>query len=88
MKACLSLLVVLLTLQTTAQENQIHESAIQISTPVGIVEGIAENKNVIAFKGIPFAKPPIGELRWKAPVPIEKWNGIRSAKHGCGHAVV
>jgi para-nitrobenzyl esterase len=80
MKACLSLLVVLLTLQTTAQENQIQESAIQISTPVGIVEGIAENKNVIAFKGIPFAKPPIGELRWKAPVPIEKWNGIRSAK--------
>ncbi|WDS37765.1 carboxylesterase family protein [Pseudoxanthomonas sp.] len=34
---------------------------------------------VTAFKGIPFAAPPIGELRWRAPQPAAKWSGVRDA---------
>ncbi|MHA1885151.1 MAG: carboxylesterase/lipase family protein [Promethearchaeota archaeon] len=35
------------------------------------------NRGVIKFKGIPYAEPPIGNLRFKTPVPVEPWNDIR-----------
>jgi len=47
-----------------------------VSTNNGKVQGIEENA-YIAFKGIPFAKPPVGELRFKPPVDPEGWEGIR-----------
>ncbi|MBI9058301.1 MAG: carboxylesterase family protein [Labilibaculum sp.] len=42
----------------------------------GIVQGTMKN-GLRVFKGIPFAAPPIGELRWKSPRPAEKWKGIK-----------
>ena len=80
MKTYLPLLAILFSIQTTAQETRIQASAVQISTPVGQLEGMVENKNVVAFKGIPYAKPPVGERRWKAPEPNGKWQGILAAK--------
>lgn len=44
----------------------------------GEIQGEAEN-GVVSFKGIPFAAPPAGDLRWKAPQPVSPWNGIRKA---------
>nr|WED68426.1 carboxylesterase family protein [Pectobacterium colocasium] len=38
-----------------------------------------ETQGVDAFKGIPFAAPPIGELRWQPPQPVQSWNDIRSS---------
>ena len=41
---------------------------------------------VLAWKGIPFAAPPLGELRWRAPQPAAHWNGVRDASaygHDC-----
>jgi para-nitrobenzyl esterase len=44
----------------------------------GLVSGVkSEASNVVAFKGIPFAAPPINELRWKAPQPIHPWEGVK-----------
>ncbi|SFO03198.1 carboxylesterase/lipase family protein [Sphingomonas sp. OK281] len=51
----------------------------------GSVTGI-EDKAVIAFKGIPFAAPPVGPLRWRAPQPVRPWSGVRAATafgHDC-----
>ena len=52
----------------------------QVSTSNGIVAGAAvPDSSVRAFKGIPFAAPPVGPLRWKAPQPPPSWTGVRPA---------
>ena len=42
----------------------------------GIVQGTLEN-GLAVYKGIPFAAPPMGDLRWKAPQPAPKWEGVK-----------
>lgn len=49
----------------------------QVKTVNGMVEGVHEKSGVTSFKGIPFAQPPIGELRWKEPQPVNNWTGVR-----------
>src|SRR5215470_11154245 len=44
----------------------------------GEIQGVVKN-GVASFKGIPFAAPPIGELRWKPPQPVRPWSGVRTA---------
>jgi len=46
-----------------------------IKTENGLVSGY-KNGEISIFKGIPFAQPPLGELRWKAPQPVTNWTGV------------
>jgi para-nitrobenzyl esterase len=39
------------------------------------------------FKGIPFAQPPVGDLRWKDPQPVQNWTGVRKADHFAANAM-
>src|SRR5690348_10292218 len=51
-----------------------------VMTANGIVEGITDqNAGIRMFKGIPFAAPPLGDLRWKPPQPVQNWTGVRKA---------
>jgi para-nitrobenzyl esterase len=52
----------------------------RVTTANGIVEGVAEPSGIRAFRGIPFAAPPVGDLRWKAPQPPKNWDGVRPAE--------
>lgn len=49
------------------------------TTQYGVLEGVCES-GVNVFKGVPFAAPPVGENRWRAPQPLQPWQGVRSAK--------
>lgn len=49
-----------------------------VSVEGGKVEGIVQD-SITIFKGIPFAQPPVGDLRWKAPQPVKNWEGILKA---------
>jgi para-nitrobenzyl esterase len=51
---------------------------IVIETADGRLRGI-EDRSVGIFKGIPYAAPPLGERRFRPPVPVEKWTGVRDA---------
>ena len=52
----------------------------QVRTEAGVVAGRpASAVHGPSFKGVPFAAPPVGELRWKAPQPVAPWQGIRKA---------
>lgn len=44
----------------------------------GLLEGAAE-ENLTVYKGVPFAAPPVGDLRWRPPQPVAKWDGVRKA---------
>jgi para-nitrobenzyl esterase len=55
--------------------------AVQTTIEHGIIEGNYDTKTGIqTYFGIPFAKPPLGSLRWKAPQPPEKWSGVKQTK--------
>lgn len=49
----------------------------------GLVQGVPSevNPDVLVFKGIPFAAPPVGDLRWKKPQPVIPWEGVLVADH-------
>jgi len=60
----------------------------QVRTEAGLVEGTATTDGKIRiFKGIPYAAPPIGPLRWKPPQPAIPWKGVRQAKAFGPHAM-
>jgi para-nitrobenzyl esterase len=58
---------------------QADHAAPQVKTTHGTLEGI-DLSGVSVFKGIPFAAPPVGDLRWKAPQPLQPWTGVRQCK--------
>ena len=68
----ITLAAMFLTIGASAQD------APQAQTESGILEGINES-GIKVFKGVPFAAPPVGNLRWAAPQPVQKWDGIRKA---------
>jgi para-nitrobenzyl esterase len=49
-------------------------------TPQGAVRGVVEG-DMLAFKGIPYARPPVGALRWKPTEAAEGWSGVRDGSH-------
>jgi para-nitrobenzyl esterase len=66
-------------LAVIAQPSAMIPAQVRIDT--GLLSGVAGvlQPTVRAFKGIPFAAPPLGDLRWKAPQPAAKWDGVREA---------
>ena len=55
-------------------------AADRVKTANGVLESTAPPKEgVRSFKGIPFAAPPVGDLRWKEPQPVQNWTDVRNA---------
>jgi len=62
------------------------EARPELRIRAGIVQGVTDaTSGVAVYKGIPFARPPTGELRWRPPVPAPAWEGVRDARE-FGHA--
>lgn len=65
--------VFMAVLATSMNAQLLHTTVAQ-----GEVEGVEQN-GLAHYKGIPFATPPVGDLRWKAPRPAQKWQGVYKA---------
>ena len=50
------------------------------ATEYGRIEGVTESDGTAAWRGVPFAKPPVGKLRWQPTQAMDAWTGVRSAK--------
>ena len=58
----------------------VQQATDRVKTANGVIESTAAPRvGVRSFKGIPFAQPPMGDLRWREPQPVKNWNGIRNA---------
>jgi len=57
----------------------------ELALPLGQIKGVERlslyDDTYYSFEKIPFAKPPLGELRFKAPVPAESWSGVLDCTH-------
>ncbi len=63
-------------------------NSVKVKTDKGDVEGaFTADHQVIAFKGIPYAAPPVGDLRWQPPQPAERWRRTLSAKEFGSHCM-
>ncbi len=72
MKSALAFLLCLFALTISAAERPV------IKVETGVLQGVIEF-NMQAFKNIPYAAPPVGDLRWRPPQPAPSWNGLRDA---------
>ena len=73
----LSILLVAAALLMAAQS---EAQLVRTTVAQGEIEGVVE-EGMAHYKGIPFAEPPVGNLRWKAPVPAKAWEGTFKADH-------
>jgi para-nitrobenzyl esterase len=70
---------ILIAVFLTAVFAQIAVSQIQTAKVTGgEVQGVVTD-GISVFKGIPFAAPPVGDLRWKGPAPLSAWTGVKKA---------
>ena len=77
MKILCNAAILLLTV-TPLLAAEAQTDLLQVTIDTGILAGSADN-GVASFKGIPFAAPPVGNLRWRPPQPAAQWSGVRQA---------
>ncbi len=71
--------LVIIDITTNAQEN--NAFAVRATIENGVIEGNYDTQTGIQkYFGVPFAKPPIGDLRWKAPQSLGNWKGVKQTK--------
>lgn len=74
-------LVMLLCLGNVINAQSNNAFPVQTTIKNGVIEGnYSTNTGIQTYFGIPFAKPPVGELRWKAPQPPDNWDGVKETK--------
>src|SRR3954471_3115443 len=78
MKKICSFLLLLSFISLIAMAQLNDSTAPRVKTVNGILEGTDES-GIKTFKGVPFAAPPVGSLRWREPQPVQNWSEVRKA---------
>ena len=68
--------IIISSCQTVSSENP----GPLVITAMGPIQGtITKDENIFNFKGIPYAKPPLGKLRWSTPEEMDSWTAVKTA---------
>ncbi len=86
MKSIISLSVSLLLSVAVFSQLTSDGSLPTVKTASGTVQGI-QRSGIAMFKGVAYAQPPVGELRWKEPQPVKNWEGTRKVDHFAARAM-
>ncbi|MDP4209316.1 MAG: carboxylesterase family protein [Bacteroidota bacterium] len=78
-KLCFLFWVAIVFVPLVNAQTQQGSKVAQVKISNGILQGVIEPGGIRSFKGIPYAQPPVGDLRWKEPQPPQNWKGIRKA---------
>jgi para-nitrobenzyl esterase len=81
-KLSIGIALLFITNSSLLQAQDASTQAPEIKITSGIVRGAVEG-DVVSFKGIPYAAPPVGEFRWRPPQPVAPWKGVRDATKFC-----
>ena len=71
-KYLFTVVIALLSLTASAQQ-----PLLKTHVETGDVEGVLDGSDLAVYKAIPYAAPPVGDLRWRAPQPAKAWEGVR-----------
>ena len=76
----LMLLLPFVALLVGCSQNEKSAQCPVLTVEGGQIVGVeAESPGLFAYKGIPYAAAPIGDLRWKEPQPVKAWDGVKPA---------
>ena len=78
MAICLFLASISVMFYSFKPKNQTRKISDTILIEGGLISGVRSTTgDIVAYKSVPFAAPPVGDLRWKAPQPVKRWEGIK-----------
>ena len=63
----------------SAAQTEMQSDECLVRTTGGPLRGVARSDGGVEFLGIPYAQPPVGDLRWHEPVPVKPWTQVRAA---------
>lgn len=75
-----ALLVAALALSAAVPAAAVEAAGPQVATRDGVLRGVALDDGSVVFRGVPFAAPPLGALRWRPPQPAPRWNDALAAQ--------
>lgn len=70
---------ILAAILVAAAAGRAADSRPTVNITSGRIRGVILSKGGAVFKGIPYAQPPVGDLRWREPMPVKPWTGVRDA---------
>ncbi|WP_432196518.1 carboxylesterase/lipase family protein [Streptomyces sp. bgisy027] len=77
--AAFAALLLTLTVPPATARSETGPESLVVRTDLGLIRGTAAHDGGRVFQGIPYAAPPVGELRWRPPRPAARWTGTRNA---------
>jgi para-nitrobenzyl esterase len=85
---CVFMLLMIVGIVSSCTGSRINDIRHQVKVENGLLTGLpGKDSSITVFKGVPYAAPPVGDLRWRPPQPPVKWHGVRHTNEYCSSCI-